>query len=106
MFWACDEWRAGDGDVGTLERPSCHADDEDTLRCVSVSGAVDCILRGQCDAIIRTKREGDSERYLNSLTANEKISATPSENDARRPLRMIFVSQRPNRIGAAVSFAP
>ena len=57
MFWPCDERRAGDGDAGTLERPSCHADDEDTLRCVSVPGAVDCILCGQCDAIIKTRRK-------------------------------------------------
>ena len=92
VFWPCDERRAGDGDVGTLERPSCDADDEDTLRCVSVSGAVDCILCGKCDAIIRTKREGESERYLKLSTTTEKISATPSENDAPRPLRMIFVS--------------
>ena len=57
VFRPRDERRAGDSDVGTLERPGCDADDEDTFRCVSVSGAVDCILCGQCDAIIKTRRE-------------------------------------------------
>ena len=67
MFWPRDERRAGDGDVGTLERPSCHADHEDTLRCVSVSGAVDCILCRKCDAIIRIRRERERFRAVSEF---------------------------------------
>ena len=57
MFRPCDERRIVDGDICAPEWRGCHAGDKDTLRCVSVSGAVDCILCGQCDAIIKTRRE-------------------------------------------------
>jgi hypothetical protein len=72
VFWPCDERCAGDGDVGALERPTSYADDEDTLRCVSVPGAVDCILCGQCDAIITTRMEQERFRAVSEFTDDHR----------------------------------
>jgi hypothetical protein len=64
VFRPCDQRRTIGRDVCTPGRRTRRADDEDTLRCVSVSRAVDRVLCGQRDAIIRNR---DSERYMNSL---------------------------------------
>src|SRR6266404_2831124 len=72
VFRSRDKRRAGDGDVGTLERPGCDADDEDTVGCVSVSGAVDCFFCGQFGAIA-AERSSSMSKSIPSHTRSPGV---------------------------------